>query len=310
MSGRIEYRLECGFAGKGKPIHSADYRLSLMGRSWALRSPVNPGVAIDHRGMHLSYLEAKFLDGGGVHRVANIFPPEPIDADHPSPPYYAGTIWIKGCTKFIDEHRAEAKLLPGELREGVATDIVEWSVDKGHINTAFGWPSEALKDGGTLRLHVAPSLGYALPLIEYLDLSGKPQLLFKSSDFFEAAPDFFLPRRCEFRGAPGTDSDYYTRYDITNAELVNDVVPEEDFQMALALGTHINDSRTPGNTTVFIVGKLPVLTGDLPEIIRVPDVAVRSPWLRPILIGCTVGLSLVAIIVVLQRMHQFPFSTR
>lgn len=302
VSGRIEYHLDCGFYGTEKPFHSAAYRLSLMGRSWAERSPVSPGTTIDHRGMHLTYYEAEKADGG-IHRVANIVPSEPIDKNHPSPPYFAGTIWIKGCAKYIEQHRAEAKLRGAEPLEGVATNIVEWLVDKRDLNTAFAWFNEAMDNGGTLRLHVAPSLGYALPLIEYVDPAGTAQLTFASSGFWEAAPGFFLPRLCEFRNLGKREAAYYARYELSKAEMVNEVVPEEDFQIDLPVGTHINDSRGTGGTTVIQVSELPV-SEDIGSLIRTNGQNASSPWLSPVAIGSVVGVVLLTATFLLRQLRQ------
>lgn len=301
VSGRLEYHLTDGFSKRNKTVHDSGYKFSLMGDSWARRNAAAPGLQINHRGMMLMYLEGESNSSDGEpRRSAAIHNPEAIDRHRPCAPFFAGTLWYKSAIDFIDAHRGDVTVRAGEARDGLATQIAEWNIGK-KDRAAFGPVPPSLAKGGMLRLHVVPALGYTLPLIECCTEDGEPQMVYESAEFFEAVPEFFLPHQCESRNASEKGS-YYVKYNITRAELINEEVPEDDFQIFLPQGTTVSDSRTPGGATVFRVGEIPVLPNNLGDVIQLSP-RDRTPWLRAALLGAGVGLAFVVALWMLRKLR-------
>jgi hypothetical protein len=188
----------------------------------------------------------------------------------------------------------------GEVQvNNVRAILLEWKItNPRHGFHAF---NDLLMHGGSLRVYVAPDLGFALPRYEYVAPDGRVVTRFDALDFKEDAPSLFFPRRCErqvFDPAPK----YYVEYVMTSVQRLNDVIPEEDFTLRIPLGTNIHDVRGKGNT-YYRLESADMPLDDLDQIViesQQPARTWRRPW-TALAVGAVLTVILIALLLYLRR---------
>jgi hypothetical protein len=105
---------------------------------------------------------------------------------------------------------------------------------------------------GRLRVCVAPSLGYALPTIEYVTLDGRVVQQFTASNFEEFDGQVFFPRQA---GCKTTldDGEEISDFQIHKIASLNQTLPADTFSTAIPRGTRVRDSRPGVPMSVFYV---------------------------------------------------------
>jgi hypothetical protein len=296
FSGQIDYHMKSGFRAKGSIIEDADVRFSFSGTSWALR--VSTGVAqVVHDGKLLRYRETLQKDGRKT-RTLKIEHPLAVNAKYPYPPFFAGSFWHDKTGDFVRDRANEARNL-GEVRvNNVRSILLEWKI--ANPRQGFHGINDLLKDGGSLRVYVAPDLGFALPSYEYVAPDGRVVMRFDAMDFKEDAPSVFFPRRCElqtFDPAPM----YYVEYTMTSVQRLNDVIPDEDFKLSIPVGTTVSDGRV--GTAYRIDSADTPLEKELDDIVIESQAPART-WRRPVTavaVGAVLTVILIALLLYLRR---------
>jgi hypothetical protein len=300
FSGRFQYRLKAGFRARDEIIGEDQARFSFSGTSWARRHP-DGRVVVNHDGKWLRFGEGKQPDGS-LDPGLQILPSERLGATRPCPPYFAGSFWYDTPAKFIEAHRNDARD-KGEVEvNGVRCRLLEWTVVK--ANDAFHAVNDLTRAGGFLRVYVAPDVGYALPRYEYVASNGVVGKRHDASEFREVAPGIFLPRYCSeqlFDPKPM----YYAEYEITEIQMINEAIPEEDFHIRIPAGTEITDGRGKYGV-VFHVGTSapPGLDPRLEQLLVFEDQAAASSWRTgrtAILVGSALAVLLMIVLVWFRR---------
>ena len=116
----------------------------------------------------------------------------------PSPPLFAGTFWYSTTRDFVKANAAAAKRLGPATVDGVPVEVFEWTVSPAERDKAFHGFNALTRNGGKLRLNVAPSLGHVLPRIEYVGEGGVVAAVFSATEF-RKVDNVHIPRRCSLR---------------------------------------------------------------------------------------------------------------
>jgi len=280
FSGRFVYRrIAVSNAPKGDEVVADEQvQFSLMGDSWALRSTFTSGAPsiearlcqISHNGSLVDYQAVDSSVGknkGEVRRTvhcATLRKARPVDQCNEPPPFFAGTLWHKSTARYVEVNQTKARFLGIDEMDGMAVSIIEWEVPAEEIYDAFYAVNDLLKEGGVLRLFVAPDLGYTLPKIEHVAHSGKVQTVYRSRDFREVAEGLFFPREIvqHTNGADG-QSGFTWKYVFQRIEGVNEPVDEDEFLVSLPEGTLVADLREPGRRGTIL--SRPIESDVLPE---------------------------------------------
>lgn len=253
VSGRLEYTYLFGPVD-GNTLttqHKSVYSFVFSGKSWRLKYFLRQTVGdftatlaatyLFHDGVFVDYAETS-QPNGKVRRTAQIS--SSPDRDLHRPPVFAGSFWWDNAT-YIEKHRARVRAVGTATIEGVATHVLELSVPKEERFQGFIAINDRLQEGGTLRLYVAPTLGYALPRIEYVAPNGFVAEWFHSEQFQQVAPGIFFPKICHWQHIMLDGGGWFERYEISSLTDVNESIPEEEFVLRLPLGTQVSDYREP-----------------------------------------------------------------
>jgi HEAT repeat protein len=89
-----------------------------------------------------------------------------------------------------------------------------------------------LREGGALRLYVAPSLGCGLVRVEHADRFGMAQRSFEAAAFRKVAPGVYFPMKYRIVRGP----EPYATYDLYTVDLVNEPMPKVGFPFSLLPG--------------------------------------------------------------------------
>jgi RNA polymerase sigma factor (sigma-70 family) len=241
-SGRFNYHLKVEIADQIE--RDGDYQFSFSGDDWMLLDLKIHQKMVNHDGRLMTYTETPQPDGR-ISRWLRISFSESPFARTPCPPIRVGTIWNSATRSFVLDRAKQARSLGAENVNGVETTVLEWDVPVEDRYLAFEAIPEMLKEGGKLRIYVAPQLGHATPRIDHLDRFGTVQDRFEYSEFQEAAPTIFVPAVCE--NGVGV---YKSAYRLTKVEDVNRPIPAEEFVLSIPSGTSVQDERPRSKDTV------------------------------------------------------------
>ncbi len=325
FSGRFVYRRVTVSTTPEGDTKCADERVrfSLMGDSWALRYTLkgeatlgsstagtiaSEVVQLNHKGSLVEYSSTNTeIDQEGETRkatqdYATLQTARPVDLDNEPPPYFAGTFWHKKSADYVKNNRSRARFAGVDEIDGVPVSIVEWEVPTEEIFDAFHATNDLLKNGGLLRLYVAPSLGHALPRIEHVAPSGEVHATYESSGFREVAKGLFFPQETS-RHTTGTDrvSGFTWRYAFEQIDDVNEPIAEGDFLAVLPEGTDVADLREPGRQGITLSHARESV--ELPEgpplLSQVADK--RSAWRAWVIGASTVIIVVIVVLAVFRR---------
>jgi hypothetical protein len=241
----------------------------------------------------MQFLETPQKDGS-IRRKVEIYDPKSLD-HNPRPPIFAGTFWEERTKRFITDHAGQGQRKADQVINGVRCQVWEWPVAHTEVSRAFGGWSDVTKDGGAIRLCVAPELGCVFPRVEHVGVGGASGTRYDSTGFHEVAPGLFLPTVCkvEYCNSKGVMSTF--EYRIEKAEKINEPLPDSDFAIQLPVGTDVFDNRPGHEATYTISEDLPLSTTGLNnvEVIQPPSVFRRNrAW--AITVGAALGVAILA----------------
>jgi hypothetical protein len=255
FSARLEYREQHGFGIPPKLSLEAKLKASFSGSSWAFRCPSSGGSATNHNGKWVGWTKGDPTTGAAADYLV-IKRPEPVDKTFPPAiPTFAGSFWFQTTKEYVNDHRRDAVLKGPSEANGIPVVVLEWSVPKDSVFKAFEAVGDLTRNGGVLRLFVAPQLGYVLPRVEHVGFGGGVEQRFEASDFVEAAPSIFIPKQFSCQIYNGGKPGHNVRYEITHLEKVNEVLPEEDFILHVPQGAQVSDQRSLVQSEFYRVGE-------------------------------------------------------
>lgn len=328
FSGRMTYSVASGKSGSGGVPDRYDFTFS--GASWKKvwardagtvprsfsKGVLPPGVdpkavpplsglqeltRVCHRGRMVEYQSVP-QDDGKVRKTARVGAGGTVMREEfPPLPQYVGTFWLAETQKYVAENRARGKLKGNDKIGGQDVVVYEWTVPASDISAAFRSFNDQTKDGGLLRAYIAPTLGYAVPRIEHVGVSGKVGAVFEASDFVQYNGIHF-PRsaRLQYVGPDGPT--FAIDYKIERVAAVNEAIPDAEFVVLLPVGTEVADARDGKQSIIFEVtdpGSIPASLGDVMQVER-PTAWVRN-WKAAVGIGVALGVvALAALFAVLR----------
>jgi hypothetical protein len=303
FSGRLKYHMTGAFTNK--PLHhDCECLFTFSWPSWALHYVDEGGGSIvTHKGKRVEFARSARDEQGNPRHIAHVAMPMEIKATWPYPPFHAGTIWHNNTRMYISRNATRARLGGKAQLDGVAVQVIEWDVSSEDRYRAFHLIGPMLQQGGTLRLYVAPQLGFALPLIEHIAPNGKPHQRFSSSEFSEDAPGIYFPRRFELKTFDATGPTSYLAFDIHEVLQLNQPIPDSEFKLSFPKGTSVADGRSGVGSLVFRVGEDPVPTQDLDDVFITPGGGgmVIAWWLQATLVGILLAAICVVVHLLLIR---------
>jgi len=255
VSGRITYAFKSeSFVGQKpvNPITLPEVTTSFSDSSWADRAKGSHVVRINHDGYFLEFVQTPQRDGS-VRPGATLSPRKPLEnrAELNSPPIFAGSFWHREQLRYIEKHANDFGFVETSVIQAVPVTILELPVAAEQAREAFHILPPALKQGGMIRLYIAPQLGFVLPRIEFVAPSNEIAQSYEAMDFSEVAPGIYFPRRIwnETHAAGGANR--YRGEFTVRGELINEAIPEEDFVVELPIGTRVQDAHEPGDVIKF-----------------------------------------------------------
>jgi len=155
------------------------------------------------------------------------------------PPYWVGSLKYPSTAAFIRDNLDRVRLVGQTVIDSAETFILEWDVPTEDAGKAFCAMSDTLsKNGGVPRLYAAPTLGFALPRIEYVSVLGEVQRSIRCFDFREVTEGIFFPQTVQ-----DSTADIVFSYSIQNIQTVDETASHEKIDCLLPAGTMILGAR-------------------------------------------------------------------
>ncbi|MBW3541516.1 MAG: hypothetical protein KY476_14710 [Planctomycetes bacterium] len=261
-SGRMKYSVESGFRNR-RPHSVIHVHFSFEADSWARRQGKSTrpmplrSARVSHQGKYVEYVQHPQPDGT-YHHTAHIYHSRKMAETLPYPPYFAGSVWFRSTLEYIRDNADSAALIGEEVIDGIPTRVLEWKVSQEDVYGAFFAIDNTWANGGSLRLYVAPQLGFVLPRIEQIRKAGQVACRYTAGDFKEHAPGIFIPGRADRQWIrPDGTQGHFISYEITAVNFLNRDVPDDDFIVIMPPDTRVQDTRPPGGGTFFEAGSPP-----------------------------------------------------
>jgi hypothetical protein len=295
-SGRITYTFKSeSFVGERalRPVSVPETTTSFSDSSWAERSKSSHLVQINHDGYFLEFVRTPQRDGS-VRPGAILYPQRALESrkELNAPPLFAGSFWQRGQLRYIEKHAGEFRVTGSSTVNAIPVVALELAVAAENYRDAFQIVLPALKSGGTIRLYVAPQLGFVLPRVEFLTPSRQVAQSYDSVDFTEVAPGIHFPQRLWTQTHAAGGSARYRAEFTTRCEFINQPVPEEDFIVELPLGTRVQDAREPGDVIKFELTE-PSTSSMLPSLTSASESGLSGRfmdrWRNAVIVGFLIG---------------------
>jgi hypothetical protein len=224
--------------------------------SWAERTKGSNSVRINHDGYLLEFVQTPQRNGK-IRPGVTLLPSASLTnrAELNAPPLFSGLFWHDRQLRYVETHADAFQVTGSTVVNNVSVAVLEATIPAAHRREAFHVVSPQLESGGLMRLYVAAHLGFVIPRIEFLPVTRAAAVVYDAADFDEAAAGIYLPGRIstEIRGAAG-ELQYRGEFSV-RYELINQVLPPEEFVVDLPRGTHVQDARVPGQVTSFDISE-------------------------------------------------------
>lgn len=249
VSGRFELTRSTGFRqDENSRTPRGPYRFSLSGKDWARRALEQPHYFTVNKDDQMIQLWPQPVQDDGSHPCGAQFraPVRTIKVEQDSSPFFAGTFWSEEMYKFVRQHRDRVRLVGEEVLDGHTTLILEWKLQPDEAFQVQSSANGVTMGATSLRVYTAPAMDYVLPRI---DIVGKDNVVgcrYESTGFVKSPQGTWFPRNsvCQWSDP---DPRFYEEYEFTSVSLLNELVPDEDFEFSVPADTRVTDSRDRGN---------------------------------------------------------------
>lgn len=225
-------------------------RMVVDGSDWVIRYGGSRNFRMQRGNAALSFTEIESDDGKQTFRSLYVEEPKALEELINENPFFAaarlGQFLYASQIEFIDRHRQRA-VVRGERQAGeYATTELEFPV----VATDFHAAMLIIPQGigrarrGQLRICVAPTLGYALPRIEYVTQEGIVEHEIVADEFVDEGNGIYFPRRAQVR-TRSAESEDVVDFVVHEVSGLNLPLHSEGFTMKIPIGTRVSDSR-PG----------------------------------------------------------------
>ena len=254
-SGRLTYRFESGVISSGEMPSRRIPRRSLVfsDSNWIERHEGSTSVSIHRRDYTFRYDETQQPDGS-MRRTAIISRPISLvdRMDENRPPWFAGSFWHTKQLQYVEQQLARFRLRTPKHIRGVLCEVCELDIPAKDVPRVVAIVHPRLAGGAVLRLHVAPQLGFVLPLVEVLGPDGAEMVTYTGSRFTEVADQVYFPRQIRMRARLATGETRYQQFTIVGSQ-INEPVPDSEFNVSIPAGTRVQDERDGGQVRRFEV---------------------------------------------------------
>ncbi len=255
QSGRLVYRVESGVTGSKVigPQRLPAKILSFLGSDWIERDREMGSILIS-RGKSFMQLDQIRQEDGKVRSTAVLSPAhsfkDPGQENHR--PWFAGSFWHAAQLEHVEQHRTEFRRLPSGNVDGVPCEICELDVSGENAVSAFQLFTPLLNSGGTLRLHIAPQLGFVLPLVEFYAHSGVRAVAYEAKDWLEFPGQLHFPRQIRKELLAPSGVIEYEQFTI-EPTLIGQPIPDSEFVVEIPAGTRVQDKREGTRVRRFLL---------------------------------------------------------
>ena len=330
-SGRITYKET---SGTSDDKETETYKLTFSGNSWKKEFSAdississnfseNPGKqddkfditkltglvdrsTVSHDGRVIVYTSCPQFDEP-LHKTARVTTGEDsMEQQYPPFPQFTGTFWYHKTLSYVKEHKSEAKYKRVGKIDGHDVVVYEWTVSAANKFHAFSYVNELTHDGGILRVFIAPSLGYAIPRIEHVGISGKPGVVITSTDFTECN-GFHIPKKSQITILQNEVPGFTIAYELSSITDINEPIPESEFILTLPVGTEVADSTSGTHSEFFTVSEDPnSIPDDLLNSIQTPrkNFIERWGWQGAVGVGILLGLMILGGLYMVRRIRS------
>lgn len=234
--------------------------------SWSERNAERSILMLNHDGYYLEYRETKQPDGGITRGIA-LGPPKALSdrVETNKPPLFAGSFWIPDQRDYVARRLVDCIAKGAGEANGVPTQVYELAVPAADHREAFRFLFPSLKQGGFLRLHVAPQFGGVLPRIELLTPNREVVQSYEAHGFHQVAKGIYWPEvisRIQYHDSDGWSFRYEFRIKVDS---INEPIPDDDFVVHLSAGTSVHDATDRAQVTAYTLDKAADST-EIPEI--------------------------------------------
>jgi hypothetical protein len=246
----------------GRQLHQQQTQITMAieGASWIVRHDSSTNFRMQRNEISVSYYELPSEKTNEVFRSLHLEAPvslQDLIAEHAC--YAAprlGSVWFPQQVTFIDRHRAQAVLRGRPQIQGIETVELEWPVTATDFDEALiVIPNPIARDRrGRLRICIAPSLGHALPRIQYVTDDGHSAQVFAASTFEQFGQQLFFPRHVECSTELDNGQDTST-FEIRQVSNVNQSFAPDEFLLQIPQGTRVRDSRPGVPTSIFYLNE-------------------------------------------------------
>ena len=252
VSGKVEYRRTSGNKGMPWSKWTVHHLETKSHTSYRLQRPGSSNTRINHHAMHMIYVETP-QPNGEVHSSLSVGWPVSIEKQVDVRPYGhgvfgAGAIWPLKTRQYVEKHATEARLVGTEVVDRVQTRVVELRVPKEDVGPAFRTLYRAMrKEGGIIRLYVAPQMGFVVPKMQFVAPDGTVLCRFEASGFQQKSPGLWFPKKASRVGVSEKNA-HYIVFEIIKAESLNEPIDPKVFAITIPAGTRIEDGRVEPNS--------------------------------------------------------------
>ena len=298
-SGRLDYRFESGVTGSKVigPQRLPAKMLSFSGSDWIEHDRETGSVSIN-RGDCFMQLDQIRQEDGKVRSTAVLSRTRSFkDRDQENRrPWFAGSFWHAAQLEHVEQHRTEFRRLPSGNVGGVPCEIRELDVSGENAVSAFQLFSPLLNSGGTLRLHIAPQLGFVLPLTEVFSSSGVRVIAYEAKDWLEFPGHLHFPRKIRKELLAPSGMIEYEQFTI-EPTLIGQLIPGSEFVVEIPAGTRVRDERDVTHVRRFLQRESataldlvdPAVERSIPPIAQTSRVVSLLIWLLTAIIVITVS---------------------
>jgi hypothetical protein len=142
--------------------------------------------------------------------------------------------------------------------------------------------------GGSLRLYVAPQLGFAMPQIEICAPNGRQVVAYTSRSWAELPNRVYFPRQIRKEVRLPDGSTLFEQIEIA-PEMINQQIPQSTFVVSVPSGTNVRDERVAGSVRRFRTS-MPTTSQQLAEptngVAQVRQGRVPLPVILIVIIAC------------------------
>lgn len=241
FSGRMAFREVVSKGEFSREARGTRRRLVFSSPDWRMTLPDSGYAYASFKGNSVALYPEQLRDGSGKHLLSLATADTMNSRSFTNVPFFVGSLWWGQTSVFLKANAERAEFRGEEIVEGHQCRIIEVEIKK---EERAAWTfSDINRNGGFVRMWIAPELGYAIPRVEELGNDRRVAGIYLSSEFKEYTSGLFLPRQCHcvFYSSSGATYSHAFR-DIEYAD-VNGEIPSAAFTIEVSQNTTIADQR-------------------------------------------------------------------